>query len=267
LTRISDNTSRGLELRITANITPNWRVSINAAKTDRSVANLYRQSQLHLGLIKGADGLVQQGATLSAEIDDPNDPGSTIEAFTIDASAYVPGGVISSFLDFESNLPTGFNLQNTGISAELWDLVDDMNDRIEQDEKRWGLRPFRVNFFTAYDFKEGFLKDWSIGGGYRWQDQNIIGEDLDGREVLGSAQVETDMFIRYRTDRFVFSDRGRWTFQMNVYNVLDNRDIIPGNLGGDGYTFQEVPGGRGVAYQRFDIIAPREFRFSVTYDY
>ena len=265
--KISDNRSSGLELRLTTNLTPNWRVSLNAAKTDRSVEKLYRQSQAHLGLIRGADGLVQQGATFAAEIEDPSDPGSTIEAYTIDSSAYTSDGVMAAFLGFENDLPAGFNLQNTGISFEVWDLVEDMNDRIQQDEKRWGLRPYRFNVFTAYDFKEGLLKDWSIGGGYRWQDANVIGEDPDGNEVRGKARVETDMFIRYRLNRFAFSERGRWSFQVNVYNVLDNRDVLSGNLGGDEFSFQTVPGGRGVAYQRFDNVPPREFRFSVSYDY
>lgn len=265
--KISDNRSTGLELRLTANITRNWRLSLNAAKTDRKVANLYRKSQAHLGLIRGADGLVQQGATFAAEIPDPNDPGSTIEAYTIDSSAYTSDGVMAAFLGYESQLPAGFNMQNTGISFEVFDLVEDMNDRIIQDEKRWGLRPYRFNIFTAYDFKEGLLKDWSIGGGYRWQDANIIGEAPDGSEVQGKARVETDMFIRYRTKKFAFSDRGRWTFQMNVYNIFDNRDVIPGNLGGDEYSFQTIPGDRGVAYQRFDNVPPREYRFSVTYDF
>jgi len=265
--KVSDTTSSGLELSVTANITPNWRLSLNASKTDRSASNLYSNSRDHLGLIKGADGLVQQGATLSASIPDPNSPGSTIEAYTIDSSAYAPDGVVAAFLGFEKNLPAGFNLQNTNISYQLWDMVDDMNDRIQQDEKRWGLRPYRFNVFTAYDFKEGLLKNWSIGGGYRWQDANVIGEDPDGNEVLGKDRVETDMFIRYRLNRFAFSERGRWTFQMNVYNVFDNRDLIPGNLAGDGYSFQTIPGGRGGAYERYDYVPPREFRFSVSYDY
>ena len=265
--KTSDNSAKGFELNLTANLTPNWRLSLNAAKTDRSVTNLYKRSQAHLGLIRGADGLVQQGATLDAAVPDPNDPGSTIEAYRIDPTAYRSDGVIASFLDFASALPSGFNLQNTGISAELWDLVDDMNGRIQQDEKRWGLRPYRFNVFTAYDFKEGWLKNWSLGGGYRWQAANIIGEDPDGNEVKGKARVETDLFVRYRLNRFTLSERGQWTFQMNVYNVFDNRDLMPGNLGGDEYSFQTVPGGRGVAYQRYDYVPPREYRFSIGYSF
>lgn len=265
--KISDNFSEGVELQLTANITSNWRVTFNASHVDQQVQNLYRESQAHLGLIKGEDGLVQQGATFAADVEDPNDPGSTIEAYTIDPSAYAPDGVVAAFLDFENDLPEGFNLQNTGISFQLWDMVDDMNDRIEQDEKSWGLRPWRFNVFTGYDFKEGLLKDWSVGGGYRWQSANVIGEDPDRNEVTGKALAQTDMFIRYRTKQFSPLKGGQWTFQMNVYNLFDNRDLIPGNLAGDGYSFQTIPGDRGVAYQRFDYVPPREFRFSVTLEY
>lgn len=84
---------------------------------------------------------------------------------------------------------------------------------------------------------------------------------------LDSVDKETDMFIRYRTKQLSPIEGGRWTFQMNIYNVFDNREIIPGNLGGDEYSFQEIPGGRGVAYQRFDNVPPREFRFSVSLEY
>jgi hypothetical protein len=48
--------------------------------------------------------------------------------------------------------------------------------------------------------------------------------------------------------------------------VFDKTDIIPVRLSTstsapDGYL---LPGGRGVAYSRYDLVAPREIRFTTT---
>jgi hypothetical protein len=60
---------------------------------------------------------------------------------------------------------------------------------------------------------------------------------------------------------------GRFRFQINVTNVLDNTDIIPVRLATgagalDGFS---LPMGRGVAYSRYDLVAPREIRFTTTW--
>jgi hypothetical protein len=62
---------------------------------------------------------------------------------------------------------------------------------------------------------------------------------------------------------------GRVRFQLNVANLTDRTDIIPSRLATsatapDGFM---LPGGRGVAYSRYDLVAPREFRFTTTYSY
>ena len=260
-----DNVSDGFELRLTANLTENWRVTLNAAKIDRIVSNSYSQGVAYLGLIEAGDGTVVQGATEADEVDDPDDPGSTIQGYTIDPAAYTSDGVVSKFLALAGDLPANRNLDNTGISRSIFDMADNVNERREQLEKRWGLRPYRFNVFTAYDFKQGRMKGWSTGGGLRWTAANIIGEE-DGVEFEGKAQVNTDFFIRYKTKADFFGD-GNWTFQMNVNNVFDNKDIIPSRLAIDGNLEYQVPGGRGPAYARFDLPTPRQYRFTITRDF
>lgn len=263
-----DNVSDGFELRMTANLTENWRLTLNAAKVDRIVSNSYSQGVAYLGLMEAGDGTVIQGATEADEVqdpDDPDNPDSTIQGYTIDRSAYTPDGVISKFLDLESDLPANRNLDNTGISRSIFNMADSVNERREQLEKRWGLRPYRFNVFTAYDFKQGRMKGFTVGGGYRWTAPNIIGEE-DGVEFEGRAQTNADFFIRYKTKADFFGD-GNWTFQMNVNNVFDNKDIIPSRLAIDGNLDYQIPGGRGPAYARFDLPTPRQYRFTVTRDF
>lgn len=263
--RFRDNVASGYELSMTANLTENWRLVLNAAHTDRIVTNSFSKAVEFLGLREAGDGRVVQGATEADEVEDPSDPGSFIQGYTIDPSAYTPDGVISKFLALESELPGDRTLDNTGISEEIFNIADNINEQREILQKRWGLRPYRLNLFTAYDFKEGRMKGWTIGGGYRWTDANIIGEE-DGVEFKGEPQINTDLLVRYRT-RGKFLGDGNWTFQMNVLNVFDNRDIIPSRLAIDGDPNWQVPGGRGPAYARFDLPTPRAYRFTITRDF
>jgi len=272
--RFRDNVSNGYEMRITANITDNWRLQLNASKTDRIVANSFSKAIDFLGLTKDDDGRLVQGV-VEMEVPDPEEEGETIVSYVVqNPGAYESGKVISEFLALESQLPEGMTISNTpdigggSIAGEIWDLVDNVNDNIETAEKRWGLRPYRVNLFSTYDFKEGFLKGWSFISGYRWQDSNIIGEE-DGVEFAGVPIEILDLGLRYRTARGkgFFGGDGRWTFQLNVQNALNNRTIIPSRLAIDGNLTYQVPGGRGPAYARFDLPTPRAYRFTVTYDF
>ncbi len=274
--RFRDNVSNGYEMRITANITDNWRLQLNASKTDRIVSNSFSKGIDFLGLTKDDEGRLVQGVTRT-QIPDPDPdavPGDTIDAFAVtNPGAFESGKVLSEFIALESQLPEGLTMSNTpqvegSIAEQLFNMVDNVNDNIETAEKRWGLRPYRVNLFSTYDFKEGFLKGWSFISGYRWQDSNIIGEE-DGVEFSGVPIEILDLGLRYRTARGkgFFGGDGRWTFQLNVQNALDNRDIIPSRLAIDGNLTYQVPGGRGIAYARFDLPTPRAYRFTVTYDF
>lgn len=211
--------------------------------------------------------MVIQGATEIGEVPDPSDPGSTITGYQIDPSAYTTDGVIAEFLALESQLPETLTLDNTGISRSIFDMADTVNERKLRDEKRWGLRPYRVNLYTSYDFYEGFLDGWSAGFGYRWESEYVMGENSNGEEIEGDSKSYADFMLRYRLKSSFIGD-GRWTFQMNINNLFDNRDIQPKRLSIDNYDGWEIPGGRGgPPYARFDLPTPREFRFTVTYDF
>lgn len=265
--RFRDNISDGFELRVTANFTKNWRFTMNAAKTDRIISNMFSQGMVFVGLQEAGDGRVIQGATEIDEVEDPDDEdGGFIQGYTIDPSAYTSDGVISKFLALESELPERYNLNNTGISRSIFDMADNVNEQREILQKRWGLRPYRVNLVTAYDFEEGMLKGWTIGGGYRWQSANIIGEE-DGVEFEGEPKADADLLVRYKLKGANFLGDGNWTFQMNVLNLFDNRTNIPSRLAIDGNVTYQVPGDRGIAYARFDLPTPRAYRFTVTHDF
>ena len=256
----SDYEAEGYEARITANLTRNWRLVANYSYTDSVRMNLASEVIAWYGL-KATDGGkrlvqgVQQDAT---------------GAFVVDASAFEPGGTVAKWLELgamhpEANPSVLTTSNGSTIAEEIFTLVDTMNDAKEQEEKRWGVRPHKVSLFTAYDFKAGPLRGLTIGGGWRWRSANIIGTNSAGAEVTGRPIRSNDLMIAYtpRWDRLP----GRLRFQLNVTNVLDETDFNPvriasSDVAPDGFI---VPGGRGVGYSRYDLVAPREFRFTTTW--
>jgi hypothetical protein len=144
-------------------------------------------------------------------------------------------------------------------------MIRDINDDIQQNEQRWGLRPHKVSFFTAYDFTTGRLKGLTAGAGYRWRSPNIIGRYADGSEIEGRALTGVDAMLRYSHRISQGRFRGTLSYQLNVTNVLDQDGIIPQRFSSTP-DFQ-VPGGRGTAYSRIDFVEPRSIRLTTSFAY
>jgi iron complex outermembrane receptor protein len=258
----SDFITEGYEARITTNLTRNWRLVLNYAYTDSTRTNMANEMADWYGLKKAEGVLVAQGARQQAD-----------GRYVVDPGAFAAGGAVAKWIELGNRHPDA-NLSTlatgTGgvtVAQEVYDLIEGLNDTKEQEEKRWGLRPHRVSFFTAYDFKEGRLKGFTAGGGWRWRSPNVIGSDSQGREITGEAITAADAMLAYSYKPARLP--GRLRFQVNVSNLFNNTDIIPvrlatGALVPDGY---EIPGGRGRAYSRYDLVAPREYRFTTTYSF
>ncbi len=256
----SDSESTGYETRITANLTRNWRFVANYSYTDFIRTNVGSEIIAWYGL-KAADGRLVQGVRQDAS-----------GRYLVDPSAFESGKAIAKWLELGAlNPQADVSLLTTSngqtIAQEIFNLVDTMNDERDEEEKRWGLRPHKVSLFTAYDFKEGRLRGFTVGGGWRWRTPNVIGSDGSGNEITGKAITASDLMLAY--SRKFQGLPGRVRFQLNVSNVLDNTDIIPvriatGAAAPNGFM---LPGGRGLAYSRYDLVAPREFRFTTTWSY
>ena len=59
--------------------------------------------------------------------------------------------------------------------------------------------------------------------------------------------------------------RGTLTFQLNISNVLDRDGIIPQRFSSTPDFI--IPGGRSIAYSRFDLMDPRSIRLTTTFTY
>ena len=254
-----DTKSDGYEFSATANPTPNWRITASYAHTDRVQANTYIRDVVPWYGLKVENGLIKQGVAAN--------PNGT---YTVDPSAFESTGTVATWLELsrlrpEANLSTLVTENATTVAQELFNMIETMNDEILETEQRWGLRPHRASFFTAYDFTQGKLKGFTIGGGYRWRSPNIIGSTTGGEERKGRAITAADALLRYRYRMTEGRVRGNVVLQLNVQNLFNEGGIIPTHISSS--TNFNVPGGRGIGYSRFSLVAPRSYRFTVSYEF
>jgi outer membrane receptor for ferric coprogen and ferric-rhodotorulic acid len=257
----SDFDSEGYEARVTANLTSNWRFVANYSYTDSGRSNLATEANAWYGLKPADDVLLQNGVTQNAAGE-----------YVVDRNAYETGGAIAKWIELGGlNAAANLGLLTTStgatIAEEISDTVDTLNNEREQQIKRWGVRPHKISLFTAYDFKRGRLAGLTVGGGWRWRSANIIGTNSAGDEISGKVITAVDFMAGYSWK--LPGRLGRVRLQMNISNLFDRTDIIPSRLSAsatapDGF---EIPGGRGIAYSRYDLVAPREIRFTTTYTF
>jgi hypothetical protein len=96
------------------------------------------------------------------------------------------------------------------------------------------LREWRVNLVTSYDFSEGALNGFGVGGAYRHQSKAAVGYPLqmsaDGillpvltDPFFGPNEYNIDLFASYRRP---ITDKIDWKILLNVRNAfVDSRMI------------------------------------------
>jgi outer membrane receptor for ferric coprogen and ferric-rhodotorulic acid len=147
------------------------------------------------------------------------------------------------------------------IAYRAWQSLSGDNNaylqqNIDEREKRWGLNPYKFNLFTAYDFDEGRLKNFTIGGGYRYLSGAIIGEDPSGAEFTNKSEGYFDLMLRYRQR---LNNGKRIDYQINVYNLLDKSFVNP-------IRYSDLDDSTS-PLSRFALPVPPEIRATVTYSF
>jgi hypothetical protein len=254
-----DQSTSGYEFSTVANPTKNWRVTATYSYTDRIRKNS-----------SGADAIPWYGYTFDGKLLKEGVKQNADASYTITPSAFTTTGTVAKWLELAAKSPAAdlTRLVTTGTTTaalEILNMIRDINDDIQQNEQRWGLRPHKVSFFTAYDFTTGRLKGLSTGAGYRWRSANVIGRYPDGSEIQGRALTGTDLMLRYAHKVSQGRFRGTLGYQLNISNVLNQDGVIPQRFSSTP-DFQ-VPGGRGVGYSRVDFVEPRSIRFTTTFSY
>ena len=206
----ADTQSEGYEFEFTANPLPNWRIAFNASQTEAVRTNVG-------GPV--LDELVATMDTLMAG------PAGDLVRFNSDYSA---GNELRMVWNPWRGQYTLMKLQEKTAASEL--------------------RKWRYNVVTNYTFREGFLKNVSVGGSYRWQDKVVIGYpvipgagglasfNLD-QPYYGPAEDSIDLWAGYERK---INDKINWRIQLNVRNVGNGEDVIPISVQPDGKTWASV---------------------------
>ncbi len=199
-TLTEDSLSKGYEIEFNAQATRNWRLSLNAAKTDANRSKI--------------------GGTALADF----------VAKYEDALKNTAAGDLRVWWGGAGNDTTLFQW-NSNVGSEF------TSRKLQEGTNVPELREWRVNTITNYDFTEGRLKGVSIGGGVRWQDTVVIGyKPLPGKTASdvsfdianpyrGPTETNIDLWVGYgRKNVWRGID---WRVQLNVRNVAQHDSLIP----------------------------------------
>ena len=231
--------SSGYEFQMTANLTRNWRATVNYSYTDKD--------QLDVGIL--------ENQWFDSTIDWITRTIETWDTSTI-TPAWTEAGIVPT------NNPEEFLLENGNPVTDLIDTTNNWRVNNLIPGAPFGLRRNKFNFFTNYAFNEGALRGWSVGGGTRYQGKNALHweNDADGNRIRiwGESTFFADAMIRYRTNMNIFGGDVRASFQVNVSNLLnDSQPNIARYLRNDSSNPPD---------RRYYVV-PRNWRASATFQF
>ena len=226
-----DFVSRGFELEAYVNLTSNWRLVFNAARqqsTRDNTGHAFRElffTRLFNGqtLYENWTGPAAQGMFVS-------EGGERLANRTLNSIA------------------NPFN-----------------NQALPEGGPAQELRKGGANLVTTYSFaRHTPLQGFSLGGGVRWQDRVAIGFPImtapTGARIidvanpfLGPDSLTTDAWVGY--ERKIFRDKIRLIVKLNVFNALDDDELVP---------VATQPTGEVATYR---IPSPRRFELSTRFEF
>jgi outer membrane receptor protein involved in Fe transport len=227
VTDTQDVESRGFEVELIYNPTSNWRIAFNAAKQQTILTNIMPRITSLLNTL-WLPHLAQHGA-----------------------------------LDW--NLPVEPVNGNTTLQQINGTLLDYFAVKGQEGRAQGEQRKWRMNFVTRYQFSEGRLRGFSIGGSMRWEDQyaqgyplivdpnGVVRPDVD-RPWLSPRELSYDLLLGYR--RRILGNKD-WTAQLNLRNLQ--------NWHSDAVTVSRRQPDGSAARARFDpplqVLLTNTFRF------
>jgi outer membrane receptor protein involved in Fe transport len=199
-----DFVSTGFEGELVANVTKNWRVSLNVAQQKAITSNT-----------------ATEHSRVAAEI-----------------FAKMSADPVGKLQDTPNRTENQTFIQRyaSNVTAPLAAI------KARDNALALELREWRMNFITNYNFTVGKLRGFGAGGALRWQSGNAVGypniidefknvvPDLD-RPFMGPAQTNGDIWLSYKRK---LKGPLNWVIQLNVRNAAGSKDYIPVIINPDG---------------------------------
>lgn len=202
-----DNVSKGWEIELSAQPTKNWRVLVNASKTDARRTNIGNEH-------------MREFMELVAE------------------SLVAPDGLrrLHHYWGTQDVVTAGKNWFDgeglVGAPGSEWRLAQLVENTTVPELREW-----RVNLITNYEFSEGALRGFNLGGGLRYQSSVIVGYPPVGdpndpttieydfaKPYRGPSETAIDLWVGYSRK---LSEKLDWRIQLNVRDAFQGKDLIP----------------------------------------
>jgi iron complex outermembrane receptor protein len=184
-----DLSGQGYEFEVTANLTPQWRTTLNWSITEQITDNQHPRTLAYM-----ADNRATWEAQGARELDRTGTP---LTAATVAVA-----------------------LQNAQF---IVDAIQAGNGNI-----RRGLRENSGNLFTNYNFaRDSRLSGFGVGGGVNYRGEAVLGYDSSrgNRPIYGAAYTHVNAMIRY--GRRLTARKIDWRLQFNVDNLLNADALLP----------------------------------------
>ncbi len=201
--------SAGWEIELDANPIPNWRISVNATKTDAVITEV------------GDPALAKFMADTAAYV--AGHGGQQQWFWGQDVAPSVPDVGLAYYNQYNGSLPA--------LGTYYAELLQQQNVAVKQ------LAKWRFNLTTNYDFTHSFLKGFNVGGGVRYTSAEIIGYPPTGdpanpppylpdlsKPEMSPSETYFDLWVGYH---FELTRKIDYKVQLNVANVGKGNYLIP----------------------------------------
>ncbi len=255
--------AEGVEVQLTYNPTRNWSMKLTVGQQETKYANVLKEFDAWFGVrnpvwtnARAADYLLPQYQQFAAYT---RDNGREVN-LTNFWSSY---GYTSAVFLGEANGNFNQQLYYDNVVAPQYAIARDLDGQAAP-----GQRKLRWSVLSNYNFTEGRLKGYGLGGSVRWEDRAIIGyygrpnpgsgsTDLTlsdiSRPIYDSANTYADVWVSY--SRRIMDDKVNMKLQLNVVNAFEG-----GSLRVVGVNYDGSP-------NSYRIIDPRQFILSAKFDF
>jgi outer membrane receptor protein involved in Fe transport len=200
LTGVQDRVARGYEVEFVANPTQSWRMMVSLAKQETVQSNT---------------------APLMAQV---------VEEFVAAQRALRLGEFNGDFSYEMAARPYDFLLVGSTLAPIRSRRALDNTVSLEQ-------RKWRVIGVSKYEFREGRLNGFGVGGAIRWESKAATGYVYAADEETGvpfpvldkphydDGLFSADAWLSYK--RKIFNGRYDWSIQLNIRNLIGEKNDIP----------------------------------------